>query len=214
MSSAILNEAYERLHHAGPEWGADQLTNHGPMAVEVLVRRGHASEVHRWVDAYVRRLDDLPAASEQITDRTWWAALGNGRRIGDWTDYFVRRLHEQPWPDVLATWWARLLPGIVAGTTHGVIRVGHAVRALLAGGTTPAAVKELAHGLAFWAARARAVPAVSAPTARTGDLDPAAALDAVPRILDQRGTVATRLGQLDQLAGWPPSVAALRGGFQ
>jgi hypothetical protein len=101
MSSAILNEAYERLHHAGPEWGEDELTNHGPMAVEVLVRRGHASKVHRWVDAYVRRLDDLPAVSERLTDRTWWAALGDGRRIGDWTDYFVRQLQEQPWPDVL-----------------------------------------------------------------------------------------------------------------
>jgi len=207
VNREILNEAYERIHHAGPEWGADQLTNHGPMAVEVLVRRGHATDVPAWVDAYVRRLDDLPTARGEITDETWRSALGDGRRIGDWTAYLTRQVEERPWRDVLATWWPRLLPGIVAGTTHGVIRVSHAVRALLAGGAGPAAVTELAHGLAFWAARARAVPGATAPT---GKLDPAAALDAVPRIPEQRGTVATRLGQLQQLADWPGAVAALR----
>ena len=40
MRDGVLTEAYERFHRTGPEWGADQLTNHGPMAVEVLVRRG------------------------------------------------------------------------------------------------------------------------------------------------------------------------------
>ena len=42
MRGGILNEAYERFHRTGPEWGESRLTNHGPMAVEVLIRRGHA----------------------------------------------------------------------------------------------------------------------------------------------------------------------------
>jgi hypothetical protein len=207
MSSGILIEAYERLHHAGPEWGEDQLTNHGPMAVEVLVRRGHEDEVHGWVDRYARRLEDLPSASDEITDETWREALGDGRRIGDWTAYLSRQVDERPWREVLVTWWPRLVPGIVAGATHGVIRVSHAVRALLAGQTDPATVTELAHGLAFWAARSLPVPGFTAPA---GELDPAAALDAVPRIPDQRGTVATRLGQFAQLPGWTDAIGALR----
>ena len=46
-------------------------------------------------------------------------------------------LGQRPWREVLNAWWPRLLPGVVAAATHGVIRVGHAVRALLADGDDP-----------------------------------------------------------------------------
>jgi len=207
MAYDVLDEAYERFRRTGPEWGEDQLTNHGPMAVEVLVRRGREDEVEGWVDAYVRRLDDMPARSDPITAEGWRDALGDGRRIGDWSDYFERQVAEAPWRDVLVTWWPRLLPGIVAGATHGVIRTGHAVRTLEGGDESPQAITELAHGLAFWAARSLAVPgAVEA----AGALPAAEALDAVPRIAEQRGNVANRFGQLAGTPGWRASLAALR----
>jgi len=206
MDSATLNEAYDRFSGTGPEWGEDQLTNHGPMAAEVLVRRGHADDVTRWVDFYIRRLDDLPASSSRIDGGEWREALGNGR-IGDWTAFFAREVGQRPWREALATWWPRLLPGIVAGATHGVIRTGHAVRALLAGDQSAAAVTELGRGLAFWAARALAVPAAAEPSGR---LAAAAALESVPRIPDQSGNVAARFGQLPGLPGWTGSLAALR----
>jgi hypothetical protein len=202
-----LYEAYERFHRTGPEWGENQLTNHGPMAVEVLVRHGRDDEVTGWVDAYIRRLDDLPAPSDPITDENWREALGEGKRIADWTAYFTSRTAERPWRDVLVTWWPRLLPAIAAGTTHGVIRVSHAVRALCAGDESDSVVTELAHGLAFWAARALAVPGATEPA---GTLDPAAALDAMPRIPEQRGTVANRFGQLAAMPEWPGSLGSLR----
>src|SRR6266567_4868421 len=91
MGTGILNEAYERFRDTGPEWGENRLTNHGPMAAEVLVRRGHEAQVHHWVDAYLRRLDDLPSAGDPITDDTWRDALGDERRIGDWTAYLRGR---------------------------------------------------------------------------------------------------------------------------
>lgn len=207
MTYELLDEAYERFFRTGPEWGEDQLTNHGPMAAEVLVRRGHAEAVPGWVDAYAHRLDELPTATDRIDDRTWHEALGDGRRIGDWTAYFSEQMRERPWREVLVTWWPRLLPGVVAGATHGVIRVSHAVRALLAGDVSPAATRELAHGLAFWAARMRSVPGAADPA---GQLEVAAALDALPRVPDQRGTVATRFGQLDAMPGWSGSLRALR----
>jgi hypothetical protein len=48
-AAGVLDEAYERLHHTGPEWGGN-LSNHGPMAAEVLARRDHADQVPAWVD--------------------------------------------------------------------------------------------------------------------------------------------------------------------
>ena len=213
MSDGVLIEAYQRFHHTGPEWGADQLTNHGPMAVEVLVRRGRPEVVPGWVDGYIRRLDELPRATGQITDASWAQALGDGRRIGDWTAYLTRQLAGQPWREVLATWWPRLLPGIAAGATHGVIRTGHVVRTLLADEGNPGSaghqptLDELASALAFWAARSRSVPPSPDPA---GSLDPLAALDAVPRIASQQGNLAARFGQLTEESGWPASVGRLR----
>ncbi|GAA0393541.1 questin oxidase family protein [Microbispora corallina] len=207
MSSAILNEAYERFRGTGPEWGESRLTNHGPMAVEVLVRRGHEDAVHRWVDAYAHRLDDLPSAREPIGDANWREALGDGDRVGDWAGYFTRQVAERPWREVLAVWWPRLLPGVLAGTTHAVIRVGHAVRTLLADDGNAVAAAELAQGLAFWGARSLGMPVAAEPR---GDLDPGEAMARVPRVPSQDGPVRARLGQLPGLAGWPEAVAALR----
>lgn len=215
-ATGVLGEAYQRLHRLGPEFGGDEegnngLTNHGPMAAEVIVRNGLDLDVHSWLDRYIPRLVELPSPSDRITDATWPAALGDGRRIADWTAYFTRQLAEEPWRPVLVRWWPRLLPGIAAGATHGVIRVGHVVRALLAedidGSPTPAAVTELAYGLAFWAARARTLPGV-APLA--GDLSTAAALAAVPRLSEQSGLLAHRLARLGRLPGWSQAVAALQ----
>jgi hypothetical protein len=212
-STPILSEAYQRLHRNGPEFGGDErgdhgLTNHGPMVVEVICRRGLEIDVHRWLDRYIRRLTGLPAPAEPITDATWRQALGGGRRhIGDWTVYFTHQLAERPWRDVLATWWPRLLPGIAAGSTHGVIRVSHAVRTLLVAEPSRPAVTELGYGLAFWAARFRALPAPGAPLGR---LPTATALAAVPRLSDQTGLIAHRLDRLARLPGWPAALRALR----
>ena len=54
----------------------------------------------------------------------------------------------------------RLLPGYAGALTHGIIRVGHAVRALPAGEGPPPALlgRELARGLAYWAATYKSLP--------------------------------------------------------
>lgn len=206
-----LLEAYERLHRTGPEFGGDEegnhgLTNHGPMAAEVMVRRGLDIRLDGWLDHYVERLTDLPAATDRITAENWQAALGDGHRVADWTAFFRTEMRARPWRETLATWWPRLLPGIAAGSTHGVIRVGHAVRALhVTDGEQ--ALDELANGLAFWAARSRTV-AGGAPAARS--LSPAAALDALPSLPERSGLIAHRLARLADLPAWPTAVGALR----
>lgn len=203
--TGALDEAYERLHTTGPEF-AGWLSNHGPMAVEAMVRGDHADTVHGWVDRYSKRLDDLPAATGAIGE-DWRSALGDERRIGDWIDHFTRTLDEQPWQDVLAVWWPRLLPGIVAGATHGVIRVGHAVRVLLAEQPTEPRIAELGHGLGYWAARWQLVPGVVAPA---GDLAADAALRGVARLPEQTDGIRERAARLADLSGWSDSLAALR----
>lgn len=197
-TTGVLDEALERLHASGPErqgW----LSNHAPMAVEALVRRGQAPRVHRWLDAYRTRLEDMPAPSARVTRENWREALGDPARIADWAGHFERETAERPWREVLAEWWPRLLPGIAGGATHPVIRVGHAVRTLLTAEETTPRVTELAHALGYWAARHQPLPPLTAlapaPTA-------AAALDAVPAVPDQAGGIRHRLAQLTALPRW------------
>ncbi|WP_372446109.1 questin oxidase family protein [Streptomyces triculaminicus] len=164
-TNGTLDEALQRLHRSGPEFQG-YLSNHGPMAVEALVRNGHAPTVHRWLDAYETRLEDLPPARTPIGDDDWREALGDTARVTDWTGYFSRRIAERPWREVLTEWWPRLLPGIAGAATHPVIRVGHAVRALLRDGEDATRLSELACALGYWAARHTLLPVTVTPSGR------------------------------------------------
>ncbi|TDC38988.1 DUF4243 domain-containing protein [Micromonospora sp. 15K316] len=203
----MLDEAYERVRHTGPErdgW----LSNHAPMAVEALTHRGHGETVHRWLDSYLSRLEERPRGISTIPREQWRDPLGDPVRTGDWLNYFDRELADEPWRDVLARWWPRLLPGIAAGATHGVIRVGHAARALLDQETRPR-VTELGQGLAYWAARWQ--PLAPPGTGPYPITDPRSALDAVPRVPDQRAGIRARLAQLADLPAWPAAAGAVPG---
>ncbi|MER5707374.1 questin oxidase family protein [Streptomyces sp. NPDC002122] len=200
-TTGILDEALERLHTTGPERNG-WLTNHAPMAVEALVHRGQAPTVHRWLDHYAHKLEELPPAHRPVTADDWRQALGDPARITDWTRFFARRLdgpEARPWREVLAEWWPRLLPGIAAGSTHPVIRTGHAVRTLLTGDETAPRRAELAHALGYWAARSRPLPPL-APLAPAPSA--AAALDAVPPVPRQDGGMRERLAQLTAFPQW------------
>jgi len=92
------------------------------------------------------------------------------------------------------------------------------VRALTHDGEDADHLTELAHGLAYWAARWQPVPGepdAGPPqvTAHTGAGDPAGpaavgALAAVPRIADQSGGIRDRLARLAELPGWPAVLTA------
>ncbi|MFI6940343.1 questin oxidase family protein [Streptomyces sp. NPDC050418] len=207
-TTGILDEALERLHASGPE-RLGRLTNHAPMAVEALAAHGLSGAVHRWLDLYAPKLEEFPARVSPVTDADWRTALGDPRRAADWIGYFERRMAEagdpaQPWREVLAEWWPRLLPGMYGGSTHPVIRVGHAVRTLEEGGVTAPRLAELAHGLGYWAARHHPVTGI---TPVPGAESAADALDAVPPIPDGAdGGFPARLGRVAQLPVWAPSV--------
>ena len=69
------DDALERFHRTGPEFDG-YLSNHGPMVVEVLARRGQEPLIDRWTDRYLRRLDDLPRGGRPIDPKRWQDALG------------------------------------------------------------------------------------------------------------------------------------------
>jgi Questin oxidase-like len=177
MTNSALDDALERLRRTGPE-AVHGAPNHGPMAAEALIVLGCPDEVPRWVDDYRRELGPMPQAQTPVTEATWQEDLGAIHRIGDWQVFFVTRLAEAPWQTVFVQWISRLIPGLMAGGTHGLIRTAHAVRAL-SEAATPLRVEELASALAYWAAYYQTLPGVPR---LQGPLDLDRAIQQIPRI--------------------------------
>lgn len=179
MTEAML-DALDRLSDTGPEY-REILANHGPMAAEALVRLGRGEAVSRWVEQYKRKLAPQPVAVDRIEPGEWQRYLGQPRFLGDWTVLMRRELSERSWSAMLARWWPRLLPGLAASATHGVIRTAHAVRSLANAGNDPhpLLLDELARGLAFWAARYQTLP--GAPSL-TGNVTAVVAVANLPRL--------------------------------
>ncbi len=206
--SDAVNDALERMDDLGYERGQGvDLANHGPMAAEALALLGQEDEVARWVGRYRKAMEhhEPPAARfalDAADESSWRPALGTIGRAGDWERLFVRELAEAHWRDVLARWWPRLLPGLFAGLTHGLIRTAHAVRGLYAAGEkpTPLQLNELARGLAYWAARYTELPGTPA---LRGSHGLSTAVETLPRTVPDGpmgpDTVLRRLATLDEV---------------
>jgi len=203
--SGLLDEVYERLRGTGPEFDG-WLSNHGPMAADALLRLGPDEQVHvhRWVDGYAARLAEAPRERWPIGADEWPELLGDPSRLGDWLAFFDREMAAAPWSEVLVRWWPRLLPGSIASATHGLIRTGHAVRALREEQTGPR-VAELAQALGYWAARWQPVPGDVAPA---GTTPVEQALDRLPVLGAPAGGIRTRLAELGRRPDWSPALAA------
>jgi hypothetical protein len=235
MTDPALLDALDRLQGTGPEFNGF-LANHGPMAAEALTRIGGADVIPRWVESYRVRLDAAPEVRRGISDADWAEHLGQEQLFGDWTAYLRRQAQELSWRDLLTRWWPRLLPGLAASATHGIIRTAHAVRSLQTAGEhpDPLLVDELAQGLGFWAARYQTLPgqptlhgpsmAVDA-TAHLPRLDPDVPaeglgiagrltslrhLDGLPAGLDEWGPPPTPDAALDDLIAASARVLAAR----
>ena len=132
--------------------------NHYPMAAEALEALGFEESIaEHWIEDAPRYGGELGRV-HGIEDRTQAnEALGSYDRFGDWLDFFRNALRDGPWRPVVAEWAPRLAPALCAAAFHGVIRTGHAVRALRQRDTLPRRM-ELAAGLAYWAARYEELP--------------------------------------------------------
>jgi hypothetical protein len=177
MTDAI-DGVLEQFARRGPEFGPG-LSNHGPMAVDALIALGRPDVIERWAEWYAPRLDDRPALRNPIDPADWREALGDIGRAGAWSAFFQREISERPWLDVLLQWTPRLLPGIMAGATHGILRTAHAVRSLERG-ESPQRLAELAEGLAYWAARYQELPTANAPSYRFSVIEAIGRVPVVP----------------------------------
>lgn len=198
-----LDEVYGRLAATGPEFDG-WLSNHGPMAADALIRMGHAEQVDSWLAAYTARLEPLPQPCWPIAEELWREPLGDPSRLGDWLTFFALEVELRPWDELLSVWWPRLLPGGIGGAAHGLIRTGHAVRALTEADTAPRR-KELAQALGYWAARWQPIPGQERPR---GDAPASSALRLLPTAAVSGG-IRERIGALGREREWPGAQARL-----
>jgi Questin oxidase-like len=177
------------------------------MAAEALCTLGFGDEVASWVEDYKRRMThhDPPEPRFRLDpsdERSWQEALGRFDRAGDWEELFRRELADSPWREVLARWWPRLVPGLMAALTHGLIRTAHAVRCLAATERPDdLALTELARGLAYWAARYTTLPG----EVSSGEQALAEAVDRLSRT-----PTPSRLADLQSNPSYVETLSALR----
>jgi hypothetical protein len=198
---SILDETLEIMAPMGPDL-SNGFSNHAPMAIEAMCAMRRADAVMPWFEHYRSSLAPRRARVARLTGDNWRAAIGDLRRTEDWFEFFRNELEERPWADVLDTWAARLAPGLMAAATHGVIRTGHATRAL-ALEDTPARRRELADGLAYWAAEYMPLPAERHRPARAMPSAAIARVEMIPPGI-RRGNFGALTDALAQLDSFEP----------
>ena len=159
-----LDSALADLARYGPEL-TNGFTSHAPMVAEALDALGRPDAIAPWVEHCRPLMLPWPAETGPIVD--WRNALGKPHRASDWRMLFLTELAQRRWTGVLAHWVPRLAPGSSAAALHGLIRTGHAARALTRAETGPR-LAELAAALASWAADYSELPVASALGARPG----------------------------------------------
>ncbi|MGE0625604.1 MAG: questin oxidase family protein [Pseudomonadales bacterium] len=208
-AESALDDALGRLEAFDSEL-ANGLTNHAPMVVEALTALGRSDEVTGWLDHYLTEARPARASAAALDPENWQAWLGDVRLESAWRTLFELELGKEDWREVLSRWLPRLAPGFAAAAAHGPIRTAHAVRSL-ARRSSPVRIRELAGGLALWAASHQRLP--GDPPAGRGVLAAAEALSRVPLVAESRrrnsGSITDALTVLAEENGFPRAVAAL-----
>ncbi|MGE4091980.1 MAG: questin oxidase family protein [Candidatus Binatia bacterium] len=204
-----LDEALSILLGYGPDL-RNGLTNHAPMAVEAMCAMGRPEAILPWLEHYRQGMLPRPERHKRIDAQSWRKALAQEKHVEDWAEFFREELQQAPWQDVLQRWIARLAPGLSGSATHGVIRVGHAVRSLDQH-ESPERLHELADALAYMAATYQELPT---PTPiPNGRLSPSTALTQVPVVPEKQrrfaGTITSSLGALSEFPAFAPVIGLI-----
>src|SRR5580704_2124328 len=147
---STLDAALEIALQSGPDL-SNGFTSHAPMATEAMCAMGRADAVMAWIENYRHQFTERPRPSVRIDAARWRDALGLPHRFADWVVFFQDQLSRRPWTEVVREWGALLAAGLAGAATHGIIRAG-------ANEETPARRRELADGLAYWAATYEELP--------------------------------------------------------
>ena len=206
---SALDEALEIMAAMGPELN-NGFSNHAPMCIEAMCAMGRHNSVMPWFERYRRWLAPRPSRVARLTNENWRGALGDGRRVEDWFEYFRNELEDRPWNEVLDEWAIRLAPGLMAAATHGVIRTGHATRSI-ALEDTASRRRELADGLAYWAAEYLPLPAERRTPVRAKPSEAIARIQMIPTEIRHGnfGSFTDSLAQLDSFAPFKETLDAV-----
>jgi hypothetical protein len=197
----LLDRGFERIAARYPDVNVHR-SNHAPMVSEALRVLGRADAIAPWLDDNLDRFE--PATPQRPIDgERWRDALGQGGRHPDWHVFFRAELERDGWQAVLRRWVPRFAPGLAGSATHGVIRAGHAARALAARDN---AVRrnELAIGLAYWATNYEELPWDGATVAQPLSVEAALAKvqTRLPGCEPPRGNIITGLRALNETASF------------
>ncbi len=199
MKTDALDDALTVFAATAPNYGSLGLANHGPMAAEALAHLGRHDAIAGWVRRYRSRLDEAPPPARPLTEEDWPAALGRAERFPEWLALFEREIADRPVAAVAGEWVPRLLPGSVGAATHGLIRSGHALRALGAADTPPRRL-EVANGLAFWAANYQELPGPPLLIGHEGVADALADLPYLPEDAPRPMLISDRVAAVADIA--------------
>ncbi len=149
MNAQPLDVVLTQLHAMAPTYDGG-MSNHGPMVLEALEAGGLAAFVPAFATQALKTLEPLGDAGDE------GLVLGDGREAA-WIAHYRRRLAEASVELVVRETLPGLLPGAMAGATHGLIRLSHAIRGWT---RAPSAVREeeVAHALGYWASAYQALP--------------------------------------------------------
>lgn len=149
MNAASLDAVLSRFHTTAPTYDGG-MSNHGPMVVEALETAGLAEYASAFAQEALSTLEPLQEAPEGDV------VLGDTNEAG-WIEYYRARIKAASIEAVVREALPPLLPGAMAGATHGLIRLSHAVRGW---GRAPSEVRaeEVAHALGYWASAFQPLP--------------------------------------------------------
>jgi len=198
-----FDDALERFHQVDLEY-AGGLANHGPMGAEALESLGHQAKIPAFVDIYAPRLPPL-RRGEVLAEAARADALGDMDRSPDWVATFESLVESGDWRSLIRSEVPALLPGLFAAAGHGLLRAAHAVRALERE-DSPLRRRELAHGLAYWAARFQRLPGEPG---SSGERDVESALEDWPLLGDAEARAGYFFRVVKHLDGWAPFAGAV-----
>ncbi|HVA07925.1 MAG TPA: questin oxidase family protein [Acidimicrobiales bacterium] len=200
MQTDALDEALSTFAATAPQYGRLGLSNHGPMATEVLEHLGRADVIAGWTKAYSTRLSPAsPPAPQPLSEEEWPHALGEPDRFAAWLALFEREIADRPVLAVVGEWVPRLVPGSVGAAAHGLIRTAHALRALGAADTAPRRL-EVANGLAFWASQYTELPGPPLLIGRQSVEEALADLPYLPDDVPEHALITDRVAHVADIA--------------
>lgn len=163
-SYQVLDQMLRDGHNYSQVWQNGDFTNHVTHVAESLLALGLDEQAQafaqpeNWYHQYAK-LSPLPPAQQTITADTWKSLRGQEDLLGSFNIYFTAEAQgANDWREVITRYVPNLVSDPAADLFHGLIQVGHAIRALEVE-DTPERRDELGRGLALWAAKYTERPA-------------------------------------------------------